>query len=161
MTDLTITIPGQPVPKGRPRFARRGRSVVTRTPKRTLDAEAWVAECARRVYDGELLTGPLRVDAVFILKRPGRLKPKRHPGGLLWAPKRPDVDNLRKLLLDGLKALWGDDAQVVCGEPVKVYAERGCPPRTVVRIRPADEVPGWVRDLAGESLAAMMEGVEE
>jgi len=155
MMDLTITIPGQPVPKGRPRFARRGRKVVTHTPKRTLDAEAWVAECARRVYDGEPLTGPLRLDVVFVLKRPGRLKPCRHPDGLVWAPKRPDVDNLRKLLLDGLSALWGDDAQVVDGRSVKVYAERGCPPRTVVRVQPAGDVPAWARDLADESLAAM------
>lgn len=158
MTDLLITIPGQPVPKGRPRFARRGRSVVTRTPKRTQDAEAWVAECARRAFDGELLAGPLRVDAVFILKRPGRLKPRRHPDGLVWAPKRPDVDNLRKLLLDGLSALWGDDAQVVCGESAKVYAERDQGPRTVVRIRPAGDVPGWARDAADESLHDALDG---
>ena len=160
MTDLTITIPGQPVPKNSGQIVRWGKRPGFKRNPRTERAEAWVVECARRVYDAAPMLGPLRVDTVFILKRPGRLKPRRHPDGLVWAPKRPDVDNLRKLLLDGLKALWGDDAQVVCGEPVKVYAERGCPPRTVVRIRPADEVPGWVRDLAGKSLA-MMEGVEE
>lgn len=152
---LLIVIPGQPVPKGRPRFSRRGRSVVAHTPARTAEAEARIAEAARRVYDGEPLTGPLRVDAVFILPRPGRLQTRRHAGGLLWAPKRPDVDNLRKLLLDGLAALWGDDAQVVDGRSVKVYAERGCPPRTVVRIRPVGDVPAWARDLADWSLGVL------
>lgn len=154
-----ITIPRAPVPKGRPRFSRRGRTVVTHTPKRTLDAEAWVAECARRVVgECEPMAGALRVDVVFILKRPGRLRRKADPAGLMWAPVRPDVDNLRKLLLDGLSALWGDDKQVVGGEAVKVYAEKGCPPRTVVRIRDAGEVPAWARDLADESLRQMEAG---
>ena len=148
---ILLTIPGQPVPKGRPRFARRGRSVVTYTPQATADAEAWVAECLRRLEVAPL-EGPVRLDVVFILRRPDRLKPARHPAGLVCAPKRPDVDNLRKLLMDGLSAAWGDDAQVVDGRAVKVYAERGEGPRTVVRIQPAGEVPAWARDLADWSL---------
>lgn len=144
-----IIIPGAPVPKGRPRVTVRGGQARGYTPRRTSDAEARIRLAASGC---EPMAGPLRVDAVFVLPRPGRLKPARHPGGLLWCPRRPDVDNLRKLLLDGLSSLWGDDAQVVCGESVKVYAERGCPARTVVKVQPAGDVPAWARDLADLSI---------
>ena len=138
-SSITITIPGQPVPKARPRVAGRR----AYTPARTAAATKRVAEAVAPYVGTSTLAGPQRVDAVFILQRPLRLRRKRDPRGVMWNPRRPDVDNLAKLLLDGMAALWHDDAQAVCGRFVKLYAAIDGEPRTVVRVSPAGDVPEW------------------
>ena len=80
------------------------------------------------------MVGPVGVDVRCVLARPKRLTRKADADGLLWAPKRPDVDNLVKTVLDGCAAAWGDDAQVVRLTATKVYAERDGAARTDVVI---------------------------
>lgn len=46
--------------------------------------------------------------------------------------KRPDVDNLAKLVLDGMKDAWHDDSQIADIHAVKLYGKE---PRTVIHIR--------------------------
>ncbi|MFC4014628.1 RusA family crossover junction endodeoxyribonuclease [Nonomuraea purpurea] len=103
-----FTIAGEAVTKGRPRFARRGKGVRTYTPADTLEAEAVVADAFRAAVphhqpDKEYTYGLL---AVFCV---GNRKVR-------------DVDNLLKLVLDGLnKIAWHDDAQVVELSGRKIY----------------------------------------
>lgn len=155
---MLITIPGKPTPKNSGDIVKWGKRRGFKRHPRTERAEAWAAECVRRAFDGVQIEAPVRVEAVFILPRPGRLRPKRHPPGVVWAPKRPDIDNLTKLLLDAMAPVWLDDAQVVDWRAVKVYAERDRPPRTVVRVTPAGDVPAWARDMADASLCEIEGG---
>ena len=95
---LSITVLGDPVPKGRPRFARTSTGHVrTYTPQKTTEYESRVALAAQGT---PLLSSPLCISINFYIKRPKALKgdsPIPHT-------KRPDLDNLVKAVLDGLKA---------------------------------------------------------
>jgi Holliday junction resolvase RusA-like endonuclease len=85
------------------------------------------------------LTGPLIVDFIFILPRPGRLNRKSDPDGLIPCPARPDRDNLQKGTQDALSDFWIDDGQIFDGRTAKFYAEKGGGARIIVRIRNAQE----------------------
>lgn len=104
-----LHIPGNPVPKGRPRVYR-GHGV---TPKRTRDAEQRIRNLFRRqVPDGILYPSErLLVRMDFWLNKTGR----------------PDLDNIMKLCLDALNGLaYADDEQIEA-----VWARRYMPDRRV------------------------------
>ena len=93
---IKLTIPGRPVPKGRPRLGVHGRKAYVYTPPKTKEYEnlvGWVARCA----GCKPLDGPLVVKLhLFIRGRSG------------------DVDNYCKSILDGLNGIaYEDDDQVV------------------------------------------------
>jgi Holliday junction resolvase RusA-like endonuclease len=104
------------------------------------------AEVASMSAPETILTGPLRVDSLSVLRRPQRLMRRSDPPGLIEHESKPDSDNLRKAILDALKAWWRDDAQVCAGQSLKAYAEKGGLPRTIVRVR--SMVPGGVEQIA-------------
>jgi len=59
---VTFEVEGDPVPKGRPRFARRGQFVQTYTDAKTIDYETHVAMKARQAIGAsEPLKGALTV----------------------------------------------------------------------------------------------------
>lgn len=109
---LEIVIPGDPVPKGRPRVAR-GRAY---TPERTRDAEtafAWHV-LAERVTPTNL---PVSVRLAFYTR----------------TRRRVDLDNLVKLATDSVTGLvWLDDSQIVRLEASKAHDPAN--PRTVIRV---------------------------
>ncbi len=79
---------------------------------------------------------PIRVDIDFFLKRPKRLCRKADPDGPVYAPKKPDKDNLEKAVLDalvGANVLW-DDAQVVSGTVQKFYHAKDKGPGAMIKI---------------------------
>lgn len=82
------------------------------------------------------ITGPIKLDLIFILPRPKYLLRKSDPDGWIPHTKRPDRDNLVKGTQDGLTAsgFWLDDSQIFDGRTVKYYAERGGDPRIIVSI---------------------------
>ena len=135
MDPIIFTIPLTPVAKGRPRMTVVGGHARAYTPKKTRSFEASVAVIAS-AYVKERYTGPLRVDILAVLPRPKRLMRGKDNDGLVWAPKRPDADNIRKAVLDGLSPCYDDDAQVVAGQTFKVYAEKTGKARTIVAITP-------------------------
>lgn len=102
---LHVTIPGRPVPKGRPRFDPRTRRVVT--PRRTRDYEKLVSFSAMAALHqaGLRLQWPLRARyRVTIVAT--------YTDGRSWA----DADNLAKSCLDGChRVLWDDDRLVDLG----------------------------------------------
>lgn len=127
MPTIIFQIPGPPVPKGRHRFAGKGRVY---TPPRTTKAEARVAHAARKHAPAELPTGPVALRLVFEFGIP---KSKR-ARGLEGAPVVvcPDLDNLVKLVKDGLnRVLWVDDSQVYRCTAEKVYGDET---RTLVEV---------------------------
>jgi Endodeoxyribonuclease RusA len=63
---------------------------------------------------------PVRCHLVFVLPRPVKLKNGRR----VYAPVKPDSDNLTKAVYDAMKwIVWKDDRQVVIGTFEKWYAD--------------------------------------
>lgn len=89
---------------------------------------------ARRVFAGiDPCDFPVRVDAYFLLPRPGNLESP--DPGRLWAELPPDRDNLDKSLLDAMKYVaYDDDRRVVDGRVTKMWAAEGEDPGAAVRI---------------------------
>lgn len=138
---VLFTVPGVPVPKGRPRVTRAG---ITYTPRETLNYEAQVRVAYAGKYPGrEPIAAhiPLRLilRAFFPLPAsvPKRLRQAVADGRAVYMPTRPDLDNLVKVVLDALnKVAWADDGQVVLIQAVKLRTAEQ--PRLIVRI---DELP--------------------
>lgn len=136
---LSFAIPGQPVPKGRPRFARVGGFVRAYTPDKTRAYERLVHDCAAiEVMRANPivfpLICPLRVVLNAYMTIPASWSKKKHNdaiNGLVLPTSKPDFDNLLKTL-DGLNGLaWNDDSQIVDGRAIKRYSEN---PRMEVHI---------------------------
>ena len=140
---LRVTIPGKPVPKGRPRAVFRRNKVQMFTPQATKDYEKKVALV---VGSGTHFRGkerplcgidkPVRLDVVAIFPRPLSMHRKSFGDGLLPHAKRPDLDNVVKAIADGIDKLnglvWKDDGQIQCIRAESWYAERDQPARTLV-----------------------------
>ncbi len=128
MTTISITIPGEPVTWQRVRRGKAGQAYV---PCRTRTAKRAIALLAQAQNIGRL-EGALVVEVWFVFPRPKRTPKSLGPGRLPHA-KRPDIDNLTKLLLDALSAHF-DDGQVCAADISKVYAAEGEDPHTEVSI---------------------------
>ena len=137
---FSITIPGNPVPKGRPRFVTRGKFVAVYTPTKTRDAEATIAGSVFHEWKLPPLSGPLALTVEFFLDRPkchfrtGKYSDELSKHAMEAPTSKPDLDNLAKLVMDGLNScqIWTDDAQVVWLEAHKAYDHEN--PRTEIDI---------------------------
>ena len=115
---ITFTIPGEPVAKGRAKFARRGNFVTTYTPEKTARYENLVKLAAGQAM-GQL--APIEcavsivVRAYFPIPKSWSLKKQRAAAlGEVMHTKRPDLDNVVKAVKDGSnEVVWKDDSQVV------------------------------------------------
>lgn len=113
-----ITIPVNPIPKGRPRTKLYKFGVYT--PKRTVDNQKAIRKHLTKILTLnealELdwpLSGPLIVTINFYLKRPKNLCRKKDPRGPIIHTKKPDLDNLVKQILDAAEGfLWEDDKTI-------------------------------------------------
>ena len=124
---VTFAVDGDPVPKGRPRFARRGQFVQTYTDAKTIDYETQVAMKARHAIGA---TKPLESAlTVFLYLRytvPASYSKKRKEACLngLEYPKKVDIDNVYKSVTDAMNGIvYVDDSQIVEAHIKKVYAE--------------------------------------
>ena len=125
---ISLNIPGQPVAKGRPRFARRGKKIITYTPEKTADYENMIKAIAIEVMQGRLPSkAPLEINAVLSFEIPASWpKKKRQEAieGKIMATKKPDADNCIKLVLDACnKICYEDDSQIVSVILFKEYSE--------------------------------------
>ena len=113
-----FTVHGEPVAKGRPRFARRGKFVQTYTPQKTISYESLVRMAFQQVYPhGEPITGAIKM-MVIVFKEPPKSwsKKKRDQAifGLIQPTGKPDCDNYGKIVLDALNSIaYVDDSQVI------------------------------------------------
>lgn len=125
---VTFHIPGQPVAKGRPRFARRGGFVVAYTDAKTLGYEHQVKLAASIAMRGlEPSPDPLALAVVLDMQIPDSWSKRRRAlaaSGSIAATKKPDADNILKGIKDGCNGIvWRDDAQVVRITLEKRYSE--------------------------------------
>lgn len=109
-------IEGKPTGKGRPRFKRMGSFVQTYTPEKTVDYEKLVR--LRFQNAGGVITDkPVKVEITAFFAPPKSVRKKDKIEMLtnrLLPVKKPDCDNIAKIVLDALnKIAYVDDSQVV------------------------------------------------
>jgi Holliday junction resolvase RusA-like endonuclease len=126
MLIVNFEIPGDPVPKGRPRFARRGTFVQTYTDSKTLEYETLVGFKARQAIGAsEPLKGHLTVYLYLRYAVPASYSKKRTEACLngFEYPKRVDLDNCYKSITDAMNGIvYADDSQIVEAHILKCYS---------------------------------------
>lgn len=117
MTDeVKLVLPGDPIPKGRPRHGR-GHSF---TPKRTRDAEQAIRDVAAGL-DLQPFDLPVRVALIFYCE----------------TARRTDLDNLIKLVTDALNGIAYTDDHLIHALTARLHRKSLFEaPRTEVRIEP-------------------------
>lgn len=134
---IEIVLAGPPMGKQRVRATKAGHIY---TPERTVNYEAALAFAAQQVMaDRPLYDGPL---AVMIEARTpiAESKPKKWRAdalaGKIRPTKKPDLDNIAKMM-DALNLIvWADDAQIVELSARKIYSDK---PALVVRVEALGE----------------------
>lgn len=113
---VEFTLKGEPQGKDRPRFTSRGGYVRTYTSQKTAAYE----QAVRQAYlerTNMILEGPIRVTIRAYMSIPSsysKAKAQRMRAGHERPAKKPDVDNIAKVILDGLNHLaYDDDKQVI------------------------------------------------
>lgn len=135
--NVEIVLSGPPMGKERVRFSRAtGRAF---TPEKTVNYEGRLALAAQHVMDGRsLFTGSLSVEIVALMPIAASWPKKRQAAALAGTErptKKPDLDNVAKLL-DGLNLIvWADDAQIVELHVAKFYSAQ---PSLTVRVQPLE-----------------------
>lgn len=125
---IKFTVKGKPQGKGRPRFKRVGKYVSTYNPKETYDYEKLVKlsaleQCKDKLnkeYNGLV---KMSIKAYF---KPNKSISKKQYNLLIGTEylKKPDSDNIAKIICDSLNGLaYKDDSQIAYLEVTKCYAE--------------------------------------
>ena len=133
MTNIILTIPGEPKGKQRPRWHKVG----TYTPKETVDYETYIKELFVIKYpDFELLETALRLGLTAYLKIPKSKSQKKQAlmeSNDIKPTKKPDLDNVLKIFLDALEGLaYKNDNQFVRIDAFKCYSSK---PRLEISIK--------------------------
>lgn len=134
LKEYKITIAGEPVAKGRPKFRRIGNYVTTYTPTKTKNNETKIGYIAKSAGIKPIPKDiPVIIRLMFYMPIPKSLsKKKQIELDDKFHLKKPDVDNLSKLCLDSLNGIaWDDDSQIIHLEATKKYSSD---PRTEIII---------------------------
>ncbi|HGU6173192.1 TPA: RusA family crossover junction endodeoxyribonuclease [Escherichia coli] len=114
MNKITLTIPGKPFGKQRPRVTKQG---IAYTPKETVNYETFVKLLYMQKYNNIKLKGPLRMTIKAFYKIPKSVSKKEKElmlQNIIRPTKKPDMDNIAKVILDALNGLaYEDDRQIV------------------------------------------------
>lgn len=141
---ISFTIPGTPVPQGRPRVTSAGHAYYD---KRTQDYRELVKQCAIVAQNGrEPLTGALAmfVDVTFPI--PTSWPKHRQQAALhgMWHTSQKDLDNCIKAIADSCNGiLYDDDSQIVVLSGAKSYAVEPEAKVTVYQINDMQN-PRWL-----------------
>ena len=133
MTEIIVTLEGEPKGKGRPRFTKSGHAY---TPRATTVYEHLLRMRAKDAMNGRKpLTGPLTVTvgAFFpIAKSWTKAEKAAAIDGTKAHTSKPDIDNIAKTL-DALNGVvWDDDSQITQLTALKRYSSS---PALVVTVR--------------------------
>ncbi|MGU8664601.1 RusA family crossover junction endodeoxyribonuclease [Clostridium perfringens] len=117
-----VVVTGKIRGKARPRICR-GHAF---TPKDTVQYEKLVRECYQK-QDGRYLEGSVRALIIAYYKIPKSYSKKRVQAirdGLEKPKKKPDADNIAKIILDSLNGIaYKDDSQIIELSVIKIYTE--------------------------------------
>jgi len=137
---MRITIPGDPVAQGRPRFYRMGSGVRAVDPPKSRN---WKAEaqwhmkqaCDESGFKPIQAKVPVELSIEVVFRCPISDYRKREPREWRWHTKRPDLDNVIKAVKDaGTGILWIDDSQVVEISASKIIAAQDEPPMVIIEV---------------------------
>ena len=125
---VTYIVYGEPVGKGRPRFARRGKFTSTYTPEKTKNYESEVGMMAKAAMGAsEPLEGALEAFIYVTFAVPASYSKKRTEACLSGQEKhtkKPDLDNVVKSVIDGMdKIVFENDSQFTSIHATKVFGE--------------------------------------
>jgi Holliday junction resolvase RusA-like endonuclease len=122
---VSFKVLGEPVGKGRPKFARVGDGVTTYTPRETRAYEERVRAAYRAAGGPHLGDRALCVRIVAYCPIPASVSKARRYAmahGFELPTKKPDCDNILKIICDALnRCAYDDDKQIVRAEVVKKY----------------------------------------
>lgn len=137
MKPTTFFVPGIPKPAGSKRgfIVRRAGGklgvAITDDCKKGKDWRGDVKVYAGMAIKAPIVAGAVRLSVEFNMPRPkSHYRTGKHAGQLkpdapTWHTSKPDRTKLVRGLEDALTGIaWTDDAQVVCGEVTKKYADR-------------------------------------
>lgn len=118
----SVTIPGVPIAKARPRMTKSGH---TYTPKKTADYETMIKQAFMIANGTPILEGEIKMRLEFffpITKSTRKRDIDVMLAGDIRPAKKPDIDNLMKAVCDALNGVaYKDDAQIVDIEVAKYY----------------------------------------
>jgi Holliday junction resolvase RusA-like endonuclease len=140
-TEISITIPGEPVAQGRPRFTASGGYVKAYDPAKSKDYKQYVRLAAAQQATGKPLEGALVMSLRVYRPIPKSFSGRRRAqaeAGAIRPETKPDLDNYVKGIKDALRGIcWHDDSQVVGYiEPFgKFYSDR---PRVEITVKQID-----------------------
>ncbi len=128
----SFVIPGPPMGKARPKVFGK----IAITPTKTVNYEVRVQQIYGELYGQcELLQGPLGLNITAYFAIPDsapRRKKEDMLSGQLRPTKKPDFDNIGKIIADSLNGLaYQDDAAIVSALIQKKWSDR---PRVEVEI---------------------------
>ena len=131
---IQFEILGQPMGKQRPRVLRSGWAY---TPSKTVNYETMVKYTYQNLYgDREQFTGLIEahITAIFpIPKSYSKKKTAELLAGHKNYDKKPDCDNIAKMILDALNGIaYKDDSQVT---HLCVSKEYGTQPKVIVELK--------------------------
>lgn len=113
MTIVKFEIPGKPQAKQRARVTRWG----THTPEKTVNYEAHIKQCFMSAFPKfKPMTGALNVEILSLFTPPVSTSKRKVDQMLvdqIKYTKKPDVDNVAKIITDALNSIaYKDDAQI-------------------------------------------------
>lgn len=131
---VNFTVPGEPVGKGRPRAAKRGKNITLYTPEKTANYENLVALAAQKaMLCKPLFKGALRMRLHIFTAPPQSWSQKKRAQALrgeILPTTKPDLDNVLKAVADACNnVVFVDDKQIVEVYVAKRYSEL---PRAIV-----------------------------
>ena len=145
---IEFTIPGEPRGKSRPRVVRLKNGASTSyTPDKTVAYEEMARQRFRQQWPSGELPFPdktpvcVMITACFSIPKSASKKVRASMiDGRISPTKKPDVDNVIKIVLDALNGFaWHDDAQVVLLQVTKEYTEHE--PFVRVQVTEYQDVP--------------------
>ena len=131
---IKFEILGQPIAKQRPRVTRSG---IAYTPSKTVNYEAVVRLTYQSLYpQRELILGHIEATITAVFPIPKSYSKKRTEellNGRNNYDKKPDCDNLAKIILDSLNGIaYKDDSQVTS---LHINKEYGTQPKVIVCLK--------------------------
>lgn len=124
---MKFTIPGEPVGKARPRVVRNGNFSRAYTPEKTVNYENLVKlEYQRQCGDAYIAEGGIHMTIIARFAIPNSASKRKAQAmldGAIRPTKKPDCDNIVKIICDALNGIaYKDDAQIVSVSIEKRYS---------------------------------------
>ncbi len=128
---VEFDIEGEPIGKARPRHRQTAGKSITYTPKKTLEYEEKVRNSFLSKNKGVKFGNKSQIGVIItsyfkIPKNKAKRVRELMLAGIIKPTKKPDIDNIAKIICDGLNGVaYKDDAQIIYLAVMKRYAEEG------------------------------------